>query len=477
MTTIRKIITSSLSRLNAVSANSAPTADDVTISLSALNTLIDSMSNSILNIHTISPQRYLLEANKQTYILGPEFDVNGNATGADWIIDRPMRIEQAVLMAYPTIISGAQADQLWHFPTVGGTTLAATGQTWTLGSGISVSGVQSEFGGNSLRIEQGGALDIVPSSASVEKTIEFSFWSPASNDAGGVLFDINRDLGINEISIEFDTPSSGTIAMRFSNSLVPNLHTILLPLSTWVKIALVVTASDVKIFQDGVLKHTSPLSAWSLTGSAWRWLGYLRRGGYNYNSAPVYIDEYRISSFALYSSDYTPTDVELTVNIGEDSIGANQGTMFLPLQKLTYNQFASLTVRKLATTWPTVIYDDGKYPVRNISVWPVPQSSLAIELWMWEPLATYETIDDELNLPPGYERYLILKLAMEIAPEFGKTVSDTLRGTLAEAEAAIKTMNQTDVTSKPSQMAVSLSRRTGAYAQGDAVSNRVPRVF
>ena len=256
MATVRTIITGALQRLNAASANSEPTAEDINVGLSAFNTLIDSLSNNILNIYTTLPYRFPMTAGVAEYTLGP--------TG-DWQIERPMRIETANLIAYAT--------------------------------------------------------------------------------------------------------------------------------------------------HDG------------------------------------------------------------------DEIIANNNTMFLPLDLITFADYSRIIVRKLKTTWPTVVYDTGTYPNRTLKFWPVPQQTLDVELWLWQPLATYETIDNELNLPPGYERYLILKLAMELAPEFGKEVTDTLVATLAEAENNIKTINQKATISQASTAGLALTRRAPAMARSNGVSNRIPRAW
>lgn len=268
MATTRKLITTALRNLAVTSANSVPTAEDVDISMQAFNSLLDSLSNDILNIHTINPYRFLMEANKGTYTLGPEFNDNGLPTNADWVIERPMRIEEAVLLVY----------------------------------------------------------------------------------------------------------------------------------------------------------------------------------------APVVI-------------------IDDEINIGE-----NSGTIFLALTRLNYSQYASITTRRLTTDWPTSVYDNGGYPTRTLKFWPIPQSTLACELWLWQPLATYETLDEELNLPPGYERYLTLKLANEIAPEFGAVWTDTLGTKLREAESAVKTLNQTPEYVQQSRLGRGVQHRTPAYVTNDGKYNRIPRV-
>ena len=255
MTTTRTLIKGALRLINVISTNEEPTADDVDVSLKALNTLIDSLGNDILNIFTFTPYRFLLVSGQQTYKLGPALDEAGNATGADWVTERPMRIEQAKVLLYPS---------------VNGTTITLT-----------------------------------------------------------------------------------------------------------------------------------------------------------------------------------------------------PGTLVLPLRDLTMSEFAGLRLRELPNQWPTGFYDSGSYPCRDISVWPVPTQQNAIELWLWDPLMVYNNLDAQLNLPPGYERYLRFKLAVEMAPEFGKELSQTIITSMQEAEANIKRINQQMPRSGASQLGSSLSANGTGYVYSD----------
>ncbi len=104
MTTARELIKSSLRLINVISTNEEPTSDDVDIAKEALNALISSKANDLLNIHTMTPRRFTLESGKAQYTVGPSVDEAGNPTNADWITERPMRIEQAVLMLYTNFL-------------------------------------------------------------------------------------------------------------------------------------------------------------------------------------------------------------------------------------------------------------------------------------------------------------------------------------------------------------------------------------
>lgn len=139
MTTMRQLIKGSLRLLNAVSANEEPTDEDMNIALASLNGLVDSLGNDILNIYTVQPYYFPLTPGQQFYTLGPA-TIEGVPTGADWMITRPMRIEQARLLLYPTIayptppgptntcayVCSEQDDattDLWHFDEPEGSTV------------------------------------------------------------------------------------------------------------------------------------------------------------------------------------------------------------------------------------------------------------------------------------------------------------------------------------------------------------------
>lgn len=99
-TTLRKLITGSMRLIRVVGANETPTDEDMQISLKSLGGMLDSMNTDLLNIYYIPYQRFLLEAGKAAYTVGPAVDADGNPTGADWVVERPIRIEKAVLLQF-----------------------------------------------------------------------------------------------------------------------------------------------------------------------------------------------------------------------------------------------------------------------------------------------------------------------------------------------------------------------------------------
>lgn len=262
--TTRRLIKGALRLINVVAANEEPLAEDTDITLQAFDGLVSSLGTDILNIFTFNPQRFLLTGGKQTYTLGPAFDTDGNPTGADWVTERPMRIEQMQLILYPTIGGGGE-------------------------------------------------------------------------------------------------------------------------------------------------------------------------------------------------------------------IGANQQTLFLPIAMLDDQEYASIRIRALQNQWPIAVYDNGNWPIRTLSFWPIPTQTNGVEIWMWDPLSLYENLDQELNLPQGYERYLRFKLAVEVAPEFGKEVSPAVLKALEEAEKNVKALNQQIPRSYVSPLAAALQPRGRGYNYLDMVGGPMIR--
>ena len=106
----------------------------------------------------------------------------------------------------------------------------------------------------------------------------------------------------------------------------------------------------------------------------------------------------------------------------------------IAMQPLTIEQYAGIAVKNTPSTFPFAYYDDNAYPLRTVTLFPVPSGPADIVLWLREPLADLTNIDADVMYPPGYERAFRFNLAVEIAAEFGKTVSPDVT---ARAEAAI----------------------------------------
>lgn len=113
----------------------------------------------------------------------------------------------------------------------------------------------------------------------------------------------------------------------------------------------------------------------------------------------------------------------------------------MPIYLANDSQWSSIAIKSLSTSIPTVLYDNGNYPLRTISLWPIPSPAQPITLWLMQPLMNLDNLDEEVTFPPGYARAFRYCLAVEIAPEFGKQVPQEVIAIAGIAKSEIKTTN------------------------------------
>lgn len=122
---------------------------------------------------------------------------------------------------------------------------------------------------------------------------------------------------------------------------------------------------------------------------------------------------------------------------------ANSGPPPLNLfvQLLNQDQYNQIIVPNTTTTVSSAAYIDDAFPLRNVYIWPVPQVPYAVNLFTWNLVDGFDSIVDDIVLPPGYERAMRFNLALELAPEYGITPSQTLAAGALASKATVKRMN------------------------------------
>lgn len=114
----------------------------------------------------------------------------------------------------------------------------------------------------------------------------------------------------------------------------------------------------------------------------------------------------------------------------------------LDMRILTKDEYQAILLKTSTASFPMYVYPDNAFPLTTLSVWPVPTSSANnIVLYSWKPLTTLAAASTSISLPPGYERALRFNLAMEIAPEYGKSLSAEALTVAMESKASVKRTN------------------------------------
>lgn len=140
--------------------------------------------------------------------------------------------------------------------------------------------------------------------------------------------------------------------------------------------------------------------------------------------------------------------------------GEGPSTMYIPCRIVDDAEFADLNLQGIRNQFPTKVVDLGGYPDRTLSFYPIPVSGgVAAELWLWEPLSG-ETLDSELNYPPGYDRYFIWSLTIELADVFQYAPTETMIQNYQESARVVRALNQITTVVQPTDRASRIMRRT-----------------
>lgn len=112
----------------------------------------------------------------------------------------------------------------------------------------------------------------------------------------------------------------------------------------------------------------------------------------------------------------------------------------LPLEMVTDAGWQAIPVKIITSTLPTVVYDDGAFPFRNLSFWPIPTIAVNTRIYGWQSLAAFDLVTD-VTLPPGYLKAMRYALAVDLAPEFGRAVPPEVAMQAQMSIAKLKVMN------------------------------------
>jgi len=89
-----------------------------------------------------------------------------------------------------------------------------------------------------------------------------------------------------------------------------------------------------------------------------------------------------------------------------------------------------------------VLYCDYAYPTSTCYIAPIPRLGGTMEIWMYLPIAQFATVNDSIDLPPGYEAALRYNFALALLPEYPRSqVDPTLPAQAQNYKASIVQLN------------------------------------
>ncbi|MBK6906483.1 MAG: hypothetical protein IPH08_05015 [Rhodocyclaceae bacterium] len=183
----------------------------------------------------------------------------------------------------------------------------------------------------------------------------------------------------------------------------------------------------------------------------------------------------RLMVYALSESTLTltPTDASYTIGTGGninttrpvkiESAFCRAGSVDFPVDVIGKARYDAIPDKTTTSDIPDFLYYDSAVTTGNINLWPVPTTANVLHVTMWTVLSTLAAVSTTVTLPPGYERALAYNLAIEIAPEYEKTVSQEVAKIARESLAALKKINSRQIIAY-SELSINGNRRGDIYA-------------
>jgi hypothetical protein len=90
----------------------------------------------------------------------------------------------------------------------------------------------------------------------------------------------------------------------------------------------------------------------------------------------------------------------------------------LPLDMLTDEEWAAIPVKNVASSLARQVWDDGGFPLRTLSFWPIPTLIQNVTIYGWTALSSFSDLATPMSFPPGYLKAIRYNLAVDLAAEW-----------------------------------------------------------
>jgi hypothetical protein len=125
----------------------------------------------------------------------------------------------------------------------------------------------------------------------------------------------------------------------------------------------------------------------------------------------------------------------------EDVRIRDAGGLEEPVEIASLNKWSGIRIKDAVLTYPDYIYYEPTFPLGTLYLSAYPVENNYLLMVTTKPLTALPALTVDVDLPPGYLRFIRLGLAVELAPEFGKTIDPVIAATFRQATAVLKRTN------------------------------------
>lgn len=127
-------------------------------------------------------------------------------------------------------------------------------------------------------------------------------------------------------------------------------------------------------------------------------------------------------------------------------------------QMISFDRYKEELLKNVQGPWPYVAAYQPTFPYGTLYVYPAPGSNYTAHLFTDLIINDFAATTTVYSMPQGYSRALKKLLALELAPNYGKTPSPLLITQAKEAKELIKSVNDTPVVTLKFDSAIATSQ-------------------
>jgi hypothetical protein len=125
-----------------------------------------------------------------------------------------------------------------------------------------------------------------------------------------------------------------------------------------------------------------------------------------------------------------------------DAASVSISNIDCPLEIVDAAGWEAVTEKAESSVFIRKFYCDYMFPVTTVYIWPSPRVPGTLEMFLLAPISLFETLDQTLNFPPGYEAALRYNLAVALLPEYPRSqVDPTLPAQAQNYKASLVQLN------------------------------------
>lgn len=107
------------------------------------------------------------------------------------------------------------------------------------------------------------------------------------------------------------------------------------------------------------------------------------------------------------------------------------------MEIMSFRRYADIGLKNIST-FPERLYYEPEYPLGKIHFDYAPTTDLTLHLISMKPLTAIADLDTAIALPAEYDRALKFNLAMDLAPDYGMQISQSVLNAATESKRNIK---------------------------------------